>query len=172
MSLQNRADRVAEITFSIIDALTMGSSDTIEHSTDILSMDSNSVTARWKAALLLDADSYNPPIATLPGTDVASIVYFEERTIRLTWPTAEACSAATDEYEWEWVQTDKDHEGGVPWDSPEVTPSMVESALEHIDAEVLIEWFGSIKDIDYSEFPVVFQAGLRAMVEAIEDKST
>ena len=166
-TLDDRAEKLNKIIFEIIDELTRGEDTTVSHSIQIVSSTDKAIKVRWKAALLYRIDGQQ----SLQGLPIPDGVALEERTILLTWATKKDCTELSDGFNYEWTDENQDTETWIDWDSANVTDQMFEIAKERIldggGADLLIEWFGSVEEIEFDLYPKLFQPFLRALVDEL-----
>ena len=169
-TLDERTKKLDKILYKIIEELTYGEDITISHSTQIVSSTDKTIKAHWKAALLYRIDGQQ----SLQGLPIPDGVALEERTILLTWATKKDCTELSDGFNYEWTDENQDTETWIDWDSVDITHQMFEIAKERIldsgGADLLVEWFGSVEQIEFSLYPRLFQPFLRALVDANKAK--
>ena len=136
--------------------LTLGDYPTPHCDVEILETTPTSIIARWKAQFLLP-DRLPGEDGLLPGLTIPERLCFEEKTVKLEWPTQEGCASLSDNYLLTFIREELDVEEDVPWDDPRISDDTIAAAMEHFDedneAELLLNYFGNAKDIRYELYP-------------------
>lgn len=163
---QDRADRVDQLVYELIGALTRWQCEPLEHVTEIVSADETHIVLHWKAFFVFR--EFLSPVELLPGLSLAKSIFVEEKTICLAWEDAALCEALSEPYSFDCVNTEQDVENDLERDSPGIPTSVIESAVAGLDqkseAESLAEWFGSSDAVDFDRYPEVLRPYLLEMV--------
>ena len=156
METTERSEKLTQLIWQYLFDVTHGEYPTFRCDAEILETTSTSIVARWNEQFL---PPYQMPgeDGLLPGLTIPECLWFEEKTIKLEWPTEEGCASLSDDYLLTFIHEELDVEENVPWDDPRISDGTIAAAMTHFDehtqADLLLDYFGSAKDIRYKLYP-------------------
>src|SRR5262249_21106020 len=156
MEPTERSEALTQLIWEYLFNITCGEYPTFRCDAEILETTPTSIVARWKAQFLLP-DQLPGEDGLLPGLTIPERLCFEEKTVKLEWPTEEGCASLSGDYLLTFIHEELDVEENVPWDDPRISDDTIAAAMTHFDedtqAELLLDYFGSAKDIRYKLYP-------------------
>ena len=113
MKAAERSEKITQLIWQYVENATLGEYQTFRCDAEILDTTPISIVARWKAQFLLP-DLPRGGDGLLPGLFIPAFLCFEEKTVKLEWPTEEGCASLSGDYLLEFIHEDLDVEENVP----------------------------------------------------------
>jgi hypothetical protein len=165
MKTAERSEKLTRLIGELLDSMTGGYDPGICGEAEILETSPTSIVARWKAQFLLDEDE-----RLLPGLSIPERLCFEEKTMKLEWPTEEDCASLSGGCGFRWIREELDAEEDMKWGDTRISDDTIAAAMEHFDeenkAELLLDYFGNAKDIRYELYPKRLRLHIRRFAVA------